>query len=42
VQSNAALAEPVQIPGMRYLEIRLTGKSFERYLISQLSWWSYM
>ncbi|KAH7033302.1 tyrosine/serine protein phosphatase [Microdochium trichocladiopsis] len=36
--SNAALAEPVQIPGLRYLEIKLTGRKFERYLLSQLSW----
>ncbi|KXJ93150.1 tyrosine/serine protein phosphatase [Microdochium bolleyi] len=36
--SNEALAEPVQIPGMNYLEIKVTGRKFERYLLSQLSW----
>ncbi|KAI0123112.1 tyrosine/serine protein phosphatase [Xylariales sp. AK1849] len=40
-QSNAALSEPVQIPGLRYLEIKVTGKSFEKHLTSQLSWSSY-
>ncbi|KAK8017654.1 tyrosine serine phosphatase [Apiospora rasikravindrae] len=38
LQSNAALAEPVQIPGLRYLEIKITGGKFEKFLISQLSW----
>ncbi len=42
VQSNGAIAEPLQIPGLRYLEIRLTGRAFERHLISQLSWWSFL
>jgi protein-tyrosine phosphatase len=42
LQSNAALAEPVQIPGMHYREIRLTGRGFERHLIAQLSWWSFL
>ncbi|KAK3944157.1 protein-tyrosine phosphatase-like protein [Diplogelasinospora grovesii] len=41
VESNAALAEPVQIPGLRYLSIKLTGRSFERFLLSQLSWLSF-
>ncbi|KAJ1329396.1 tyrosine-protein phosphatase [Microdochium nivale] len=36
--SNAALAEPVQIPGLSYLEIKITGRKFERHLLSQLSW----
>ncbi|KAK8047577.1 hypothetical protein PG996_015641 [Apiospora saccharicola] len=38
LKSNAALAEPVQIPGLRYLEIKITGGKFEKFLISQLSW----
>lgn len=41
LQSNAALAEPVQIPGVKYLEVRLTGRSFERFLVAQLTWWSF-
>ncbi|KAI1864823.1 uncharacterized protein JN550_008643 [Neoarthrinium moseri] len=42
LQSNAALAEPVQIPGLRYLEIKVTGKKFEHHMLSQLSWGSYL
>lgn len=42
LESNAALAEPVQIPGLRYLEIRVTGKKFENHLVKQLSWRSYL
>lgn len=41
LQSNAALAEPLQMPGMNYLEIKLTGRSFEKFLMSQLSWLSF-
>ncbi|KAK0727246.1 tyrosine/serine protein phosphatase [Lasiosphaeria miniovina] len=36
----AELAEPLKIPGLRYLEIKLTGRRFERFLLSQLTWWS--
>lgn len=39
--SNAAAAEPLQIPGIKYLEIKLTGRRFEWYLLGQLSAWSY-
>lgn len=42
VQSNAALAEPAQIPDIRYLTVRLTGRRFERFLLSQLGWWSFL
>lgn len=42
LQSNTALAEPMQIPGLRYLEIKVTGKKFENYLLKQLSWTSYL
>lgn len=42
LESNAALAEPVQIPGLRYLEIRVTGKKFENHLVKQLSWRRYL
>ncbi|KAH9910015.1 tyrosine/serine protein phosphatase [Xylariomycetidae sp. FL2044] len=41
LRSNAALAEPVQIPGLTYVEIRITGSRFERFLLSQLGWWSW-
>ncbi|GKT85055.1 tyrosine/serine protein phosphatase [Colletotrichum tofieldiae] len=32
LQSNAALAEPVQISGLKYHEIKITGGSFEWFL----------
>ncbi len=41
-KSNDAFAEPLKIQGLRYLEIKLTGRRFERFLLSQLSWWSFM
>ncbi|GJC93779.1 tyrosine/serine protein phosphatase [Colletotrichum higginsianum] len=41
LQSNAALAEPVQIPGLKYHDIRITGGRFEWFLVRQLSWWGY-
>jgi len=41
LQSNAALAEPVQISGLTYHEIRITGGDFERFLLKQLSWWGF-
>ena len=42
LQSNAALAEPVQIPGLRYLGIQITGGAFEKFVLSQLSWLSFL
>lgn len=42
VRSNDAVAEPLKIDGVRNLEIRLTGKAFEKHLTSQLSWSSYL
>jgi protein-tyrosine phosphatase len=41
-KSNAATAEPLQIPGIGYREINLTGKNFERHLLKELSWPSYL
>ncbi|OTA83093.1 hypothetical protein M434DRAFT_36876 [Hypoxylon sp. CO27-5] len=41
VQSNTALAEPVQIPGLRYRHIKVTGRRFERFILGQLSWWNF-
>jgi len=40
VQSNGALAEPFQIPGLDYLEININGKGFERTLVWRLSFLS--
>jgi protein-tyrosine phosphatase len=42
LQSNEALAEPMQIPGINYLNINVNGKGFERSLLWQLSVWSFM
>jgi protein-tyrosine phosphatase len=42
LQSNNALAEPVKIPGMEYLEININGKGFERSLLWQLKIWSFI
>ncbi|KAI3323094.1 tyrosine/serine protein phosphatase [Xylariaceae sp. AK1471] len=41
LQSNAALAEPMQIPELVYREVRVTGSRFERFLLRQLSWGSF-
>lgn len=41
LQSNAALAEPVQIPGVTYREVKVTGRGFERHLLGQLGWGSF-
>ncbi|KAI1498565.1 protein-tyrosine phosphatase-like protein [Biscogniauxia marginata] len=42
----AGLTEPaerenVRIPGLQYREIKVTGPRFERFLLSQLSWWNF-
>jgi hypothetical protein len=42
MQSDAALAEPSEIPGVAYLNININGKGFERSLLWQLSTWSIM
>jgi len=42
VKLNNALAEPLKIPGMTYLEININGKGFERSLLWQLSTWSFL
>ncbi|KAI1449743.1 tyrosine/serine protein phosphatase [Annulohypoxylon stygium] len=34
-------ATSVQIPGVRYQQIKVTGRRFEKYIVGQLSWWSY-
>jgi hypothetical protein len=36
------LAEPVQIPGLKYHEIRITGGGFEKFLMGELSWGNYL
>ncbi|KAI0502991.1 hypothetical protein F5B22DRAFT_662742 [Xylaria bambusicola] len=42
LQSNAALAEPMQIPGLIYREVRVTGRRLERALLRLLSWWDFI
>lgn len=36
--SNSAITTPLKISGIRYAEISLTGKSFERALLWKMSW----
>ncbi|KAL1880232.1 hypothetical protein VTK73DRAFT_6060 [Phialemonium thermophilum] len=40
IKSHDAAAEPLQIPGLRYREVKLTGRRFEMHLVRQLCWWS--
>ncbi|KUI56805.1 Tyrosine-protein phosphatase [Cytospora mali] len=42
LRSNEALAEPVQIPGIEYREIKITGGGFEKFMLSQLGWLSFI
>jgi len=42
VQSNEALAGPLKIAGLKYLEININGKGFERSLLWQLKVWSFL
>ncbi|TLD19655.1 hypothetical protein PspLS_09508 [Pyricularia sp. CBS 133598] len=41
LRSNDALAEPLKIPGLQYREVRITGRAFERHLLSLLTWLSW-
>ncbi|KFX89858.1 hypothetical protein O988_08463 [Pseudogymnoascus sp. VKM F-3808] len=40
LKSNDALAQPVQIPGLQYLNININGKGFERTIVWRLSFWN--
>jgi len=40
VGSNKTLSEPLQIPGIDYIDINVNGKGFERSLLWQLSYWN--
>lgn len=42
IESNSALNESMKIPGIKYLEINVNGKGFERSLVWQLSPYSIM
>lgn len=37
--SNSNIAAAIQIPEIKYAEINLNGKGFERHLVWQLGWW---
>ncbi|EXK99762.1 hypothetical protein FOQG_00179 [Fusarium oxysporum f. sp. raphani 54005] len=41
VKSNKALAGPLQISGLDYRQVKITGRPFELFLLSQLSWWDF-
>lgn len=36
------IVEPLHIQGLEYHEIKVIGRGYERHLLSQLAWWSYM
>lgn len=38
LEANPALKEPLQIPGLQYLEIQMTGWRFQLHMVNQLSW----
>jgi protein-tyrosine phosphatase len=38
LETNEALSLPVRIEGLQYLEIIITGRSFNWYLVRQLPW----
>ncbi|OBT70324.1 hypothetical protein VE03_00193 [Pseudogymnoascus sp. 23342-1-I1] len=40
VKSNHALAQPMEISGLQYLNININGKGFERTLLWRLSFWN--
>ncbi|KAH8127960.1 hypothetical protein FP744_10000411 [Trichoderma asperellum] len=40
-QSGQSSGEPLQIQGLNYHGIKINGKSFERHLLSLLSWWDF-
>ncbi|KND93551.1 Tyrosine-protein phosphatase [Tolypocladium ophioglossoides CBS 100239] len=41
-ESSAAPAHPQRISGIHYQEIKIVGRPFERHLLSQLTWWSFI
>lgn len=42
LQSNDALAGPVKIDGVDYREVKITGGGFEKHMLAQLSWPSFL
>lgn len=42
VARNPALAEPARIPGIEYRDVKITGPGFEKHMLSQLSWGSFL
>lgn len=42
LQSNDALAGPVKIDGIDYREVKITGGGFEKYMLKQLGWPSFL
>ncbi|KAI5461096.1 protein-tyrosine phosphatase-like protein [Mariannaea sp. PMI_226] len=42
VKLNAALTEPVEIPGLDYREIKITGRPLELFWLKQLGWWDFL
>ncbi|KAL1850414.1 hypothetical protein Daus18300_012948 [Diaporthe australafricana] len=42
LQTNDALAGPVKIDGLDYREVKITGGGFEKFMLSQLCWSSFL
>lgn len=42
LRSNEALSGPVKMPGVEYREVKITGPGFERHMLRQLSWTSFL
>lgn len=42
LQTNDALAGPVKIDGIHYREVKITGGGFEKFMLAQLSWPSFL
>ena len=42
LQTNDALAGPVKIDGIDYREVKITGGGFEKFMLSQLCWSSFL
>lgn len=42
VARNKALSEPARIPGIDYRDVKITGPGFEKHMLGQLSWSSFL
>ena len=40
--SDTAAVLPLRMDGLEYHEVKVSGRQFEKHLLRQLSWWSYL